>query len=92
MKDEVKLISAAWCKRCHTMKPDIQTACALYDIDMTIVDFDELEESDPLKLSVTSLPTILYRTASSGVWEAYTAAMIPEWKSKLATKAVPFDF
>ena len=76
----VKLVSAPWCKRCHELKPDIAAAVAIAGATLEVVNFDELEDDDPVKLSVASLPTILMQTEAGGPWTAYTAHTMAEWK------------
>jgi hypothetical protein len=75
MSDPVILISAPWCKRCHVLKPDIAGLCAVTGRTLTVVNFDELADDDPLKTNVKSLPTILMDG------KAYTAATFEEWKT-----------
>jgi thioredoxin-like negative regulator of GroEL len=75
MSGPVVLISAPWCKRCHELKPDIAGLCAIAGRALTVVNFDELEEDDPMKVAVKSLPTILMDGKS------YTAASIEAWKT-----------
>ena len=87
MTEEVQIISAVWCKRCVTIKPEIQLLCSMNNIACSVVDFDEdLDENDELKAAITSLPTILYRTSATAVWEVYTAATLGTWKAKMAEK------
>ncbi len=71
----VVLISAPWCKRCHVLKPDIAGLCAATGRTLTVVNFDELEDNDPVKVNVKSLPTVLMDG------KAYTATTIEEWKT-----------
>jgi thiol-disulfide isomerase/thioredoxin len=75
MSGPIVLISAPWCKRCHELKPDIAGLCAIAGRTLSIVNFDELEEDDPVKMAVKSLPTILMDG------NAYTAATIEAWKT-----------
>jgi hypothetical protein len=83
---EVKLISAAWCKRCHELKPDVIATCALIGATVTVVDYDELEEDDPLKESIKALPSLLFRRAVDCDWQMYEANAFDEWK-RVATAA-----
>jgi hypothetical protein len=76
----VKLVSAPWCKRCHELKPDIAATVAIAGATLEIVNFDELEDNDPVKVAVASLPTILMQTKAGGSWTAYTAHTMAEWK------------
>jgi hypothetical protein len=87
MTEEVQFISAIWCKRCVTIKPEVQLLCSMNNIGYSVIDFDEdLDENDELKATITSLPTIRYRTSASAKWETYTAATLGVWKAKMAEK------
>ncbi len=77
MSGSVVLISAPWCKRCHILKPDIAGLCAATGRTLLVVNFDELEDDDPQKIAVKSLPTILMDG------KAYTADTIEEWKTNI---------
>lgn len=79
---EVRLISAAWCKRCAVIKPDVEALCKTAGATFMIIDFDELEEDDPVKRAVTALPTILMDN------KAYTPAELDTWRSAITAAAV----
>jgi thiol-disulfide isomerase/thioredoxin len=81
---EVVLVSAQWCKRCHTLKPEIAKLCALTGVKLTVLDYDELEDSI-LKAEVKSLPSIFLRADPEKAWKLYTAAEFDSWKSDIAT-------
>lgn len=88
MTEAVQIISATWCKRCVTIKPEVQLICSMNNIACTVVDFDEdLDENDALKAEIKSLPTILYRAPGSDKWDAYTVATLDSWKAKMAAKS-----
>ncbi|NDE17582.1 hypothetical protein EBZ80_21915 [bacterium] len=88
---EVELISAAWCGRCKTIKPEVAAACAVAGARFAVVDYDELDDCDPVKNSVTALPMIRMRRRSSRgadtPWEAYTPAQLPAWKEAMMAAA-----
>ncbi len=87
MTEEVQIISAAWCKRCVTIKPEVQLLCSMNNIPCSVIDFDEdLDENDALKAEIKSLPTILYREAGADKWITYTANTLHVWKAKMAEK------
>lgn len=90
MSAEVQLISAAWCKRCHVIRPEVVAVCAMAGAALTYVDFDDLEEDDPLKKSVVSLPTIRMRVGG-GEWSTWTAATYEEWKVAVVAAAPKED-
>lgn len=88
MTEEVQFISAVWCKRCVTIKPEVQLICSMNNITCSVVDFDEdLDENDALKAEITSLPTILYREAGANKWVTFTANTLELWKAKMAAKS-----
>jgi thiol-disulfide isomerase/thioredoxin len=78
---DVILISAPWCKRCHELKPEIAAMCAIAGRNLVLVDYDSLEDDDPQKKRVTSLPTILMDGA------VYTAATLDAWKTAASVSA-----
>lgn len=84
---EVVLVSATWCKRCNELKPEIQRLCAAAGIAFSVVDFDELEEDDPVKLSVKALPTIRMRSSSATAWTVYRPTELDAWRA--AVTALP---
>jgi thiol-disulfide isomerase/thioredoxin len=79
---EVQLISASWCKRCAVIKPEVEALCKTAGAKFTVVDFDELEEDDPVKCAVTALPTILMNG------KTYTPAELDAWREAIAAAAV----
>lgn len=87
-KTEVVLVSATWCKRCGELKPDIIRLCAIAGISFAIVDYDELEDDDPIKTSVKALPTIRMRKAGETDWRNYTPAEIETWRAEVTALPV----
>ena len=85
---EVQLISATWCKRCHAIKPEVTQLCAATAANLTVVDYDELEEDDPIKKEVTALPTVRMRSDPAGEWIPYTPAILDKWKADIAGLAI----
>ena len=81
---EVQIISAPWCKRCHSIKPVVAEHCALGGATLTILDYDEMEEAD--KSLIKSLPTIRMRVGNSP-WSTYVPAEIESWKSAMLSAA-----
>ena len=75
---EVVFISASWCKRCYSIKPEIAKVCALAGATLTFVNFDEMDDSD--KAEIRSLPTI----RMDGV--AYTSDSVDTWKTNIYAK------
>lgn len=82
MSLEVQLISAAWCKRCAVIKPEVTALCKTAGAKFTVIDYDELEEDDPVKRTVTALPTILMGG------KAYTPAELDAWREAITAAAV----
>ena len=85
MPSEVRMITATWCKRCHTMKPDVISACKLAGANLSFIDFDELEEEDPLK-GVKSLPTL--QIMVDGEWKSFGATEYSAWGEVLMSQVV----
>jgi thiol-disulfide isomerase/thioredoxin len=86
MSIEVVLVSASWCARCKIIKPDVEALCKTAGATFTIVDYDELEEDDPVKQAVKALPTIRMR-AGHGSWTTYVPAEIDTWKNAMISAA-----
>lgn len=83
MPVEVQLISAAWCKRCQVIKPDVERLCTIAEAIFSYIDYDALDESDPVKQAVTALPTIRMRTEIKGEWALYTPTELEAWKTAI---------
>ena len=86
MPVEVQIISAPWCKRCQVVKPDVAEHCRIGGAELSILDYDEMEEDD--KASVKSLPTIRMRLTPDAGWMIFTADSLDQFKQTLATAAV----
>ena len=88
MTIEVQIISAPWCKRCGTIKPDVARYCGLNGAALTVVEYEEMEEVE--KAEVKSLPTIRMKRMSEVAWSIYTADTIEAWKTDIV-KLAPAD-
>ncbi len=62
--------------------------CAAVGAAFSIVDFDDLDDEDPLKESIKSLPSLLFRKSASGDWQLYSASAFDHWKQDATTAAV----
>ena len=82
----VQLISAAWCTRCVTVKPEVAKFCALAGTTMDIVDFEEMDEEE--KATITSLPTIRMKADAAGEWSTWTTATLEDWKSAIVQTSI----
>jgi len=80
---KVEFISAPWCARCKTIKPEVITLCQAAGVALNFVALDDMEEAD--KDTIKSLPTLRTYTAT-GV-EIHTSATLEVWKT-LMQKAV----
>ena len=80
---EVQVISAKWCKRCHTIKPEVEAICKLNGASFEVVDYDLLEENETT--AIKSLPTILMRASPSEKWSRYVADTIEDFKKEIIT-------
>jgi hypothetical protein len=91
MTIEVQIISAPWCKRCGTIKPEVARYCSLNGAALTVVDYEAgLDEKD--KAEIKSLPTIRMKRISETVWSIYTADTIEAWKTDIVKLAPNQDF
>ena len=90
---EVQIVSAPWCKRCHTIKPEVTAACALNGLVLTVIDYEKMEEAE--KAEIKSLPTIRMRASAEAAWVSYTADTLAAWKeafSQIAISTTDTDF
>jgi hypothetical protein len=76
---KVELISAPWCARCKTIKPEVITLCQASGVPLTFVDLDDMEEAD--KDTIKSLPTL--RTYTKDDVLVHTATTLEAWKDLL---------
>jgi thiol-disulfide isomerase/thioredoxin len=88
MPVEVQIISAPWCKRCQTIKPEVAALCTLSGATLTYVEYEEMEEDE--KATITSLPTIRMRDRGEP-WSVYTATTLEEWKAAITKTAIRTD-
>jgi hypothetical protein len=87
MPATVEIISAPWCKRCHTVKPEVAAICAMVGATLVYVEYDDLDETE--QATVTSLPTIRMRMSPDTSWNIWTANNLDEWKvAAMATASV----
>ena len=77
----VQLISAAWCKRCVTVKPEVAKYCGLAGVTMDVIDFEEMDEDE--KATIASLPTIRMKADAAGEWSTWTTATLEDWKTAI---------
>lgn len=81
-KAEVELLTATWCKRCKEIKPIVQQTCTMVGgVSYREVDYDELTDDDPVKISVKALPTIRVRMGSGEEWRSFLPADLEAWRS-----------
>ncbi len=74
---KVELISAPWCGRCKTVKPEVVTLCQAAGVPLFFVDLDDMEEAD--KDTIKSLPTL--RTYTAAGVQIHTATTLEAWKT-----------
>lgn len=77
----VLLISAPWCKRCHTLKPDITALCAMTGATLEHANYDDWDEEE--QQVIKSLPTIRLSVDAGATWTDYTAATFDVWKAAM---------
>jgi thiol-disulfide isomerase/thioredoxin len=78
---EVQVISAKWCKRCHTIKPEVEEICKLNGASFEVVDYDLLDDSETTEIK--SLPTILLRSSPDAEWSRYVADTLETFKKEI---------
>jgi hypothetical protein len=67
------------------MKPDVINACKFAGANLSFIDFDELEEEDPLK-GVKSLPTLQLMVDKE--WKSFGATEYAAWGEALLSQVV----
>ena len=101
VKAEVELLTATWCKRCKEIKPVVQQTSAMAGASYREVDYDVLEDDDPVKVAVKALPTIRVRMAAEGSeWRVFVPAEMDAWLDFMlnhvafsaAASAIDLDF
>lgn len=80
---KVEFISAPWCGRCKTIKPEVVTLCQAAGVALTYVDLDDMGEAD--KDTIKSLPTL--RTYTAAGIEIHTATTLEAWKTLMQKEA-----
>lgn len=88
---EVQLITATWCGRCKTIKPEVESICKMSGATYTVVDMETLEEDEAA--TIKSLPTIRVRASAApaeagGPWTVYTAATLDAFKQDLTARSL----
>jgi hypothetical protein len=86
MPIEVEVFSAAWCKRCQTVKPEVEAVCRVAGANYAVVDYDELDENE--NAFIKSLPTIRMRADATAGWLIFTAATLEDFKKELTKLAL----
>jgi len=87
---EVQIISASWCKRCHTIRPEVAATCAVRGIVLEYVDYEAMD--DDQKATIKSLPTIRMKISAEAAWVSYTADSLASWKEDFAISTTDTDF
>ena len=91
MKLFVQIVSAPWCKRCHEIKPRVVEVCRLAGATLEEVNYDELEEDDSIKASVSALPTVrllVEQEGRVGEWKAYKPSELDAWEDTVKVTAL----
>jgi len=57
---------------------------------LTYVDYDDMDEDDPVRKDIASLPTIRMRIGD-GAWTVWTAATYEDWKTAVVAAAPKED-
>jgi hypothetical protein len=94
-KADVEILTASWCKRCKDIKPGVQSTCAITGATYREVDYDELDDADPVKIAVKALPTIRVRMTGETFWRVFVPAELDVWRdfmmNRVAFSTVPSD-
>ena len=80
MSLQVRYFSAAWCKRCVTLKPDFIEHCKILGVEPEWIDFDSLDDDSEMKRAIEALPTMMVRAEVTAPWEMYTASTFNDFK------------
>jgi thiol-disulfide isomerase/thioredoxin len=82
----VQVISAKWCGRCQTIKPEVEALCKLNGAEFEVVAFEGLNPEE--EATIKSLPTIRTRDSDKEDWKLYTANTLDQLKQDLATHSL----
>jgi len=88
MPIEVEFISAPWCKRCKTLRPEVEEVCHLAGAVFRYVNMDDLDDDDSLKMAVTALPTMRTRLTKTAPWVMWVPNDFDAWKITILGAAV----
>lgn len=83
---EVQIISAPWCKRCDTVKPEVARHVAVAGTRLVTINMEDMEEAE--QATITSLPTVRMRLTPTAGWMIYTAHTLEDWKKDLTQLAL----
>ncbi len=83
--ESVKYISATWCKRCHELRPTVNSTCSLLNIPLNFQDYDDLTEEESAR--ITSLPTLYHHVDGKEI--KYGAKEIESWTQQMMRRPLP---
>ena len=71
----------------------VQSTCAITGAAYREVDYDELDDTDPVKVAVKALPTIRVRMTGETSWRIFVPADLDAWRdfmmNRVAFAAIP---
>jgi hypothetical protein len=81
---EVQVITARWCGRCKTVKPEVETICRMNGLNCTIIKYETMSEAE--QDTIRYIPTIRVRQTPDQEWTHYTVATLEKFNQDIKMK------
>jgi len=81
---EVQLITARWCGRCKTVKPEVEAICRMNGLNCSVIKYETMSEAE--QDTIRYIPTIRVRSPTNPEWTLYTVAMLEKFNRDITTK------
>jgi len=81
---EVQLITARWCGRCKTVKPEVEAICRINQLNCTVVKYETMSEAE--QDTIRYIPTIRVRQTPDQEWTLYTVATLDKFNRDIKMK------
>ena len=81
---EVQIITARWCGRCKTAKPEVEAICRMNMLNCTVVKYETMSEAE--QDTIRYIPTIRVRSSNKSAWTHYTVATLEKFNQDIKTK------
>ena len=72
-------IGASWCSSCKIIKPAIELLAECYDLDISILDFDDLEHEEQEHISKVPTVRVMFKGGILANWDSNQVNSLKEW-------------